>query len=171
MLSLIGAAPTAFSFAPAQPLQQVSRYHAHQQCLQWCIWGRGKVLSRVGARRFQGAELRHTGVVLPVPKRYHIGAPLCAIVRAYAHQFRQCSSCLRTSQAARCSGLAMVTNPSNALPFLTAPASQSSGLPGAETGFDPLYIGDFMDLKWMREAELKHGRICMMCASPDARSI
>ena len=53
---------------------------------------------------------------------------------------------------------------SNALPFLTAPACQSSGLPGADTGFDPLYLGDFIDLKWLREAELKHGRICMLCA-------
>lgn len=58
-----------------------------------------------------------------------------------------------------------IAKPSKAMPFLTAPACQSSGLPGAETGFDPLYLSDFMDIKWMREAELKHGRICMLAAT------
>lgn len=68
-------------------------------------------------------------------------------------------------QAARCSAPAMeIAKPSNAMPFLTAPACQSSGLVGAETGFDPLYLADFMDIKWLREAELKHGRICMMAS-------
>ena len=41
-----------------------------------------------------------------------------------------------------------------AMPFLTAAKCSSSGLPGAETGFDPLYISDFIDNKWLREAEL-----------------
>ena len=52
----------------------------------------------------------------------------------------------------------------NAMPFLTAAKCQSSGLAGAEAGFDPLYFSDFLDVKWLREAELKHGRICMLCA-------
>jgi len=58
-----------------------------------------------------------------------------------------------------------ISKPSNALPFLTAPSSQSSGLPGAEAGFDPLYFSDSLDIKWLREAELKHGRICMLAAT------
>ena len=62
-----------------------------------------------------------------------------------------------------------IAKPSKAMPFLTAPACQSSGLPGAETGFDPLYFSDFLDIKWLREAELKHGRICMLCAAARAR--
>merc|ERR1719409_575052 len=63
----------------------------------------------------------------------------------------------------RSAGISMaISKPSNAMPFLTAPACQSSGLPGAETGFDPLYFSDFLDIKWLREAELKHGRICMI---------
>ena len=57
-----------------------------------------------------------------------------------------------------------VSKPMTALPFLTAASCQSSGLPGAETGFDPLYLSDFLDIKWLREAELKHGRICMLYA-------
>jgi len=67
--------------------------------------------------------------------------------------------------ASRCSGASMaISKPSNAMPFLTAPACQSSGLAGAETGFDPLYFSDFLDIKWLREAELKHGRICMLAS-------
>jgi len=69
-------------------------------------------------------------------------------------------------QATRSAGVSMaIAKPSKALPFLEAPACQSSGLPGAETGFDPLYFSDFMDIKWLREAELKHGRICMVAAT------
>merc|ERR1719247_3184103 len=58
-----------------------------------------------------------------------------------------------------------VAKPSNALPFLDAPACQSSGLVGAEAGFDPLYFSDFLDIKFLREAELKHGRICMLAST------
>jgi len=69
------------------------------------------------------------------------------------------------AQASRTAGLSMaISKPANALPFLTAPASQSSGLVGAEAGFDPLYFSDFLDIKWLREAELKHGRICMLAS-------
>lgn len=31
-------------------------------------------------------------------------------------------------------------------------------------GFDPLGFSDYYDLKWMQEAEIKHGRICMLAA-------
>merc|ERR1719183_1398958 len=72
----------------------------------------------------------------------------------------------QSPQVLRCGVPSMaIAKPSNALPFLTAPPCQSSGLPGAETGFDPLYLSDFIDIKWAREAELKHGRICMLAAT------
>jgi len=58
-----------------------------------------------------------------------------------------------------------ISKPSNAMPFLVAPPCQSSGLAGAEAGFDPLYLSEFIDIKWAREAELKHGRICMLAAT------
>merc|ERR1719453_1254155 len=58
-----------------------------------------------------------------------------------------------------------ISKPSKAMPFLTAPAAMSSGLVGAEAGFDPLYLSDFLDIKWLREAELKHGRICMLAST------
>jgi hypothetical protein len=34
-----------------------------------------------------------------------------------------------------------------------------------DVGFDPLGITYFIDLKWLREAELKHGRICMLATA------
>jgi len=69
-------------------------------------------------------------------------------------------------QASRSSAVTMdVAKPMNAMPFLTAAACQSSGLPDAETGFDPLYLSDFLDIKFLREAELKHGRICMLAST------
>ena len=57
-----------------------------------------------------------------------------------------------------------ISKPMTAMPFLEAAKCQSSGLPGAETGFDPLYFSDYLDIKWLREAELKHGRICMLAS-------
>merc|ERR1719324_780614 len=63
-----------------------------------------------------------------------------------------------------------ISKPSKAMPFLTAPVAMSSGLVGAEAGFDPLYFSDFLDIKWLREAELKHGRICMLAATGGPRA-
>ena len=69
-------------------------------------------------------------------------------------------------QAVRSSPVNMaIAKPSKALPFLEAPPCQSSKLIGAEAGFDPLYLSEFIDINWAREAELKHGRICMLCAA------
>ena len=31
------------------------------------------------------------------------------------------------------------------------------------------FLREFIDIKWAREAELKHGRICMLCAPPPSR--
>jgi|Transcript_12941 hypothetical protein len=65
---------------------------------------------------------------------------------------------------ARCGVVSMgVAKPSKAMPFLTAPACQSVDMVG-NAGFDPLYFSDFLDIKWLREAELKHGRICMLAS-------
>ena len=68
---------------------------------------------------------------------------------------------LHTPQARSGSVSMAVAKASKAMPFLTAPACQGTGLVG-DAGFDPLYLSDFMDVKWLREAELKHGRICML---------
>ena len=34
-----------------------------------------------------------------------------------------------------------------------------------DIGFDPLGFSNVVDLKWLREAELKHGRVCMLAAT------
>ncbi|KAH8068968.1 chlorophyll A-B binding protein [Aureococcus anophagefferens] len=50
---------------------------------------------------------------------------------------------------------------SKALPFLMQPKGLT-GYVGAEAGFDPLGFAEIMDIKWMREAEIKHGRVAML---------
>merc|ERR1719183_1994031 len=50
---------------------------------------------------------------------------------------------------------------SEALPFLEAPA-HCDGTYAGDVGFDPFNFGGMYSIKWMREAELKHGRVCML---------
>jgi len=47
-----------------------------------------------------------------------------------------------------------------ALPFLEAPPNLK-GYAG-DVGFDPFRFSDFLPVDFLREAELKHGRICML---------
>jgi hypothetical protein len=49
---------------------------------------------------------------------------------------------------------------SESLPFLTNPKN-TDGLIGS-VGFDPLGFSDTWDIKWLQEAKIKHGRICML---------
>jgi len=50
---------------------------------------------------------------------------------------------------------------SEAVPYLTYP-ERLDGWVGGEKGFDPIRVSDIMDPYYLREAELKHGRICML---------
>ena len=34
-----------------------------------------------------------------------------------------------------------------------------------DVGFDPLGFSAIIDMRWLREAELKHGRVCMLAAT------
>jgi len=52
---------------------------------------------------------------------------------------------------------------SRSLPFLPRPESLK-GWVGEETEFDPLNFSETFDMKWLREAELKHGRVSMLAA-------
>lgn len=49
---------------------------------------------------------------------------------------------------------------SKAVPFLEAPKN-TKGYVG-DVGFDPLGFSDYFDIKFLREAELKHGRVSML---------
>jgi len=50
---------------------------------------------------------------------------------------------------------------SKALPWQTAPVIAEGGLVG-DYGFDPWNLASTFDIAWLRAAELKHGRVCML---------
>eukprot|EP00933_Yihiella_yeosuensis_P024241 TRINITY_DN1877_c0_g1_i3.p1 TRINITY_DN1877_c0_g1~~TRINITY_DN1877_c0_g1_i3.p1 ORF type:complete len:503 (-),score=105.82 TRINITY_DN1877_c0_g1_i3:117-1430(-) len=52
---------------------------------------------------------------------------------------------------------------SPAVPYMRYP-SRLAGWVGGEKGFDPLCVTDALPVYWMREAELKHGRVCMLAS-------
>lgn len=52
---------------------------------------------------------------------------------------------------------------SRSLPFLLKP-EKTIGVLGGEAEFDPFGFSDLYDIKWMREAELKHGRVAMLAS-------
>jgi len=56
---------------------------------------------------------------------------------------------------------APVMEKSEALPFLEKPA-HLDGTYAGDVGFDPYGFGALYNIKYMREAELKHGRICQL---------
>mmetsp|Transcript_16293 Transcript_16293/g.43684 ORF Transcript_16293/g.43684 Transcript_16293/m.43684 type:complete len:211 (-) Transcript_16293:109-741(-) len=57
----------------------------------------------------------------------------------------------------------MMAEMSKAVPFLEKPAKLDGSMAG-DVGFDPLNFSNAYSLAWLREAELKHGRICMLAA-------
>ena len=52
---------------------------------------------------------------------------------------------------------------SPALPFMEYPPNLAGYV--GDVGFDPFRFSDFVPMDFLREAELKHGRICMMAAA------
>mmetsp|Transcript_19702 Transcript_19702/g.19802 ORF Transcript_19702/g.19802 Transcript_19702/m.19802 type:complete len:222 (-) Transcript_19702:48-713(-) len=71
--------------------------------------------------------------------------------------------CARSSVQASASRGQMTMSMSKAIPFLEKPKNLDGSLAG-DVGFDPLGFSDYYDVKFLREAELKHGRICMLAA-------
>merc|ERR1719330_1401899 len=49
---------------------------------------------------------------------------------------------------------------SKSLPFLTEPKNLKGYV--GDVGFDPFAFAEFFDIKWLREAEIKHGRTSML---------
>lgn len=56
---------------------------------------------------------------------------------------------------------------SKAMPWMETPA-HLEGMVG-NAGFDPLGLSTPQNINWMREAELKHGRMCMLAWAVRAR--
>eukprot|EP00188_Purpureofilum_apyrenoidigerum_P002465 Plantae.Rhodophyta-Purpureofilum_apyrenoidigerum.ctg2531.p1 GENE.Plantae.Rhodophyta-Purpureofilum_apyrenoidigerum.ctg2531~~Plantae.Rhodophyta-Purpureofilum_apyrenoidigerum.ctg2531.p1 ORF type:complete len:215 (-),score=31.00 Plantae.Rhodophyta-Purpureofilum_apyrenoidigerum.ctg2531:159-803(-) len=52
---------------------------------------------------------------------------------------------------------------SKSVPFMENPPALDGSMAG-DVGFDPLNISGYLNIKWLREAELKHCRICMLAA-------
>jgi len=49
---------------------------------------------------------------------------------------------------------------SKSIPYLTEPKNLKGWV--GDAGFDPLGFSDNFDMKWLREAEIKHGRVSML---------
>jgi light-harvesting complex I chlorophyll a/b binding protein 4 len=49
---------------------------------------------------------------------------------------------------------------SQSVPFLVKPKNTAGWV--GDTGFDPLGFADNFDMKWLRESEIKHGRVSML---------
>lgn len=63
--------------------------------------------------------------------------------------------------AARVAPRISMAEQSPSVPFLPKPKNLSPDMIGY-TGFDPFSISDVLDIKWLQESEIKHGRICML---------
>lgn len=72
-----------------------------------------------------------------------------------------------SSQGSREGKTMRAASSSRSLPFLPKPENLG-GLAGGEAEFDPLGFSDTFDVKWLREAELKHGRVCALDATLSA---
>jgi len=49
---------------------------------------------------------------------------------------------------------------SPSMPFLVKPKNLDGWV--GDVGFDPIGFADWFDMKWLREAEIKHGRVSML---------
>eukprot|EP00548_Thalassiothrix_antarctica_P006107 CAMPEP_0194134082 /NCGR_PEP_ID=MMETSP0152-20130528/4154_1 /TAXON_ID=1049557 /ORGANISM="Thalassiothrix antarctica, Strain L6-D1" /LENGTH=204 /DNA_ID=CAMNT_0038829623 /DNA_START=57 /DNA_END=671 /DNA_ORIENTATION=- len=52
------------------------------------------------------------------------------------------------------------TDMSPSMPFLVKPKNLDGWV--GDVGFDPIGFADWFDMKWLREAEIKHGRVSML---------
>mmetsp|Transcript_52056 Transcript_52056/g.123283 ORF Transcript_52056/g.123283 Transcript_52056/m.123283 type:complete len:212 (-) Transcript_52056:109-744(-) len=87
---------------------------------------------------------------------------LCLALAAGASAFAP-SLPMSTARATKSiSGMKMQN--SDSVPFLPRPAALDGKMVG-DVGFDPLGFTTKYDIKWLREAELKHGRVCMLAAT------
>ena len=86
---------------------------------------------------------------------------LAAACVAAASAFAPMTALPRTGARAAVFKVGGLRMQDNALPFLERPPALDGSLAG-DVGFDPVGFSNYFDLKWLREAELKHGRVCML---------
>ena len=72
------------------------------------------------------------------------------------------------SLAARTSS-ALSAEKSPAMPFLPYPENLK-GYIGDDIGFDPLGVSNYFPMDYLRESELKHGRIAMLVSTDEKTS-
>jgi len=82
---------------------------------------------------------------------------LVALTAAFAPQMPISGPAMRSSAVS-------MQVKSKSLPFLNAPPALDGSMPG-DVGFDPLLLSNIVPLKWSREAELKHARVCMLAVA------
>ncbi|KAI0567397.1 light-harvest protein [Gracilaria domingensis] len=58
-------------------------------------------------------------------------------------------------------GVVRMAEVSPSVPFLPKPKNLSEDMVGY-AGFDPFAISELIDIKWLQESEIKHGRVCML---------
>ena len=136
-------------------------------------------LRRSGPPRFAQVVSRSSGVAMAISKPSNampfLTAPPCQSSKLPGAEVRRGPAPAATRRRWRGRGGGGGTwrvPPGLRLPPNT-PASRTRAhrprVAPSQTGFDPLYLSEFIDIKWAREAELKHGRICMLCALPPSR--
>jgi len=84
--------------------------------------------------------------------------PLLASIVGAASAFTTPSASIHTLQARASTELNY--EKSEALPFMPYPENLKGYV--GDVGFDPLRFSDFAPMDFLREAEIKHGRICML---------
>eukprot|EP00435_Cladocopium_sp_Y103_P051067 s1521_g15.t1 len=84
-----------------------------------------------------------------------------AVVNAVPASHEARSALCGSAFTGRTLAVARHASSSKSMPFLPKPQNLG-GLVGSEAEFDPLGFSDTFDIKWLRESELKHGRVCML---------
>lgn len=85
-----------------------------------------------------------------------VAAAFCASASAF-----MAPTPLARTAAPQRSGMTMQAAKSKSLPFMPQPAALDGTMAG-DVGFDPIGFSSFIPLDFLREAELKHGRICQL---------
>jgi len=82
-----------------------------------------------------------------------LAALSCAALAGSAAAFAPSNGSARSSTS-------LSAEMSKSLPFVKAPANTKGWV--GDVGFDPLGFSEYFDMKWLREAEIKHGRSSML---------